>query len=46
MVHINHNKMCPDCGSRKITIKESEQICSKCGLVLSEGVFVGNELIV
>lgn len=46
MVDIQPKRICPDCESKYIKIVEGEMICGKCGLVVSEVFFAGNEMIV
>jgi len=35
-------KICPECGSSKISRQLSEIFCSKCGFVLDDGKFSGS----
>jgi len=35
-------KMCPECGSPKISAKLSERFCKSCGFVMEEALFHGS----
>ncbi len=36
---------CPECGSSKIKLEADEYLCGKCGLVLSESIFLGDDMV-
>ncbi|MDI6826265.1 MAG: TFIIB-type zinc ribbon-containing protein [Candidatus Aenigmarchaeota archaeon] len=39
------NEKCPECGGEKLVMNSEGLICSKCGLIISETYFSGNEVV-
>jgi len=38
-------KTCPECGSKKIEMKNSEVLCKDCGLVIGEVNYSGGRVV-
>jgi len=36
---------CPECGSKKIELKNFELLCNKCGTVLKENCYSGERIV-
>ncbi len=36
---------CPECGSHHINMEMDELVCGKCGLVLSQAIFLGKDMV-
>jgi len=39
-------EVCPDCGSKELEWNTEGLICKKCGLIIVEGVYSGQRMLV